>query len=122
MFCLQSFQQKINTAAAKAQHYLESQIASVTDDYVLAIASYALKLAKSTSFPTAFAKLNNDTIVRGIGIFINTIKCIWLEKVPVLEPAFSKVANYPLFTAKGSNDTPHLHRCIRSLTAYTRKE
>ena len=120
MFCLQSFQQKINTAASKAQHYLESQIASVTDDYVLAIASYALKLAKSTSFTTAFAKLNNDTIVRGIGIFINIIKCIWLEKALVIKPSFNTciLANYPLATAMGSSDTSQLHIFIRWLPAY----
>ena len=122
LFCLQSFQQKINTAAAKAQHYLESQIASVTDDYVLAIASYALKLAKSTSFTTAFAKLNNDTIVRGIGIFISMMKCKWLKKAPVIKSAFNKLANYPFSTAEDSNDTSQLHRLIRWLTAYTCKE
>lgn len=65
-FChLQTIQPKINAAALKAQRYLESQIASVTDDYVLAIASYALKLAGSSSFPTAFNKLNNNAIVKG---------------------------------------------------------
>ena len=71
---MQSFQQKINTAAAKAQAYLEAQISAVTDDYVLAIASYALKLAKSSAFTTAFAKLNNDAIVKGNKIIRIDIK------------------------------------------------
>ena len=62
---LQNIQQKINTAATKAQTYLESQISQVTDDYVLAIASYALKLAGSSMFTTAFNKLKNDAVVRG---------------------------------------------------------
>ena len=61
----ESFKQKINTSAAKALGYLEAKISSLTDSYVLAIASYALKLAKSSAFATAFAKLNNDAIVKG---------------------------------------------------------
>ena len=62
---VQRFPQKINTSITKAQDYLEAQISTLTDSYVLAIVSYALKLAKSSTFTIAFARLNNDAIVKG---------------------------------------------------------
>lgn len=80
---LQNIQQKINTAAAKAQTYLESQISKVTDDYVLAIASYALKLAGSSMFTTAFNKLKNDAVVRGnlLYFFLSLFQHVLLKKI-----------------------------------------
>ena len=54
----------------KARRYLEQQISSVTDDYVLAIASYALSLSRSSAAGTTFTKLNNDAIVKGKYMFV----------------------------------------------------
>lgn len=65
IFYSQSIREKIQNAAMKARIYLESQINTVTDEYVLAIASYALSLAGSSQADAAFAKLNNDAIVKG---------------------------------------------------------
>ena len=48
-----------------ATGYVENQISTTTDDYALAISSFALRLAKSSSADIAFAKLNNDAIVKG---------------------------------------------------------
>lgn len=54
----------ISRAAAKAQAYLEAHVASMTDDYVLAITSYALRLANSAMFSTVFNKFNNHAIIK----------------------------------------------------------
>ncbi|XP_060581140.1 CD109 antigen-like isoform X3 [Ruditapes philippinarum] len=59
-----SIQQRINNAVTKATGYVESQLSTTTDDYALAISSFALRLAKSSSADTAYAKLNNDAIVK----------------------------------------------------------
>lgn len=59
-----ALKQKINIAAAKAQAYLEVHVPTLTNDYVLAITTYALKLAGSNMFPTAFSKLNSRAIVK----------------------------------------------------------
>ena len=67
-------QNKVGYSAAMAQNYLESQLASMTNDYTLAITSYALKLANSRMFSTAFAKLNSHAIIKGnMFIFIITV-------------------------------------------------
>lgn len=58
-----------------ARGYVESQIATTTDDYALAISSYALRLAKSSSADAAYTKLNNDAIVKGIFVCLH-FKCI----------------------------------------------
>lgn len=49
----------------KARSYLEQQISTITDDYALAIASYALALSRSSDAATVFTKLNSDAIVKG---------------------------------------------------------
>ncbi|KAK3100069.1 hypothetical protein FSP39_014251 [Pinctada imbricata] len=57
-------QQRIQSAVSKAVSYLNHNIMTQTDDYVLAIASYALELAHSQSADRVFAKLNADAIVK----------------------------------------------------------
>ena len=49
----------------RAQRYLEGHVDSMTDDYALAITSYALKLANNAKYAAAFAKLNNHATVKG---------------------------------------------------------
>ncbi|KAJ8297468.1 hypothetical protein KUTeg_023999 [Tegillarca granosa] len=61
---MQGIQQRTQSAMTKATTYLESQISSLTDDYALAISSYALSLAKSSQAPAVFTKLDNDAIVK----------------------------------------------------------
>lgn len=57
--------QRIQTASHKAVTYLEGRVSQLTDDYALAIASYALALAKSGSATSTFTRLNNDAVVKG---------------------------------------------------------
>lgn len=76
MFYFQIFQHRINVAVAKAQAYLERQVSSMTDDYVLAITSYALKLANSSFFDVAFNKLNSHAILKGSQNFIFQINVL----------------------------------------------
>lgn len=92
---LQSIQQRINAAATKAQTYLESQMSVMTDDYVLAIASYALKLAHSSMFTTAFTKLNNDAIIRGKNLAKTTEYwffrvCVYFGNILYITSSFGK--------------------------------
>ncbi|XP_048758952.2 CD109 antigen-like isoform X2 [Ostrea edulis] len=56
--------QRIQTASHKAVTYLEGRVSQLTDDYALAIASYALALAKSGSATSTFTRLNNDAVVK----------------------------------------------------------
>ncbi|XP_053399009.1 CD109 antigen-like isoform X3 [Mercenaria mercenaria] len=60
-----SIQQRINKAVTMATGYVESQLSTTSDDYALAISSYALRLAKSSHADAAYTKLNNDAIVKG---------------------------------------------------------
>ncbi|XP_071127944.1 CD109 antigen-like isoform X2 [Mytilus edulis] len=59
-----NIQEKLQNAAMKARSYLEQQISTITDDYALAIASYALALSRSSDAATVFTKLNSDAIVK----------------------------------------------------------
>lgn len=57
---------RIQSAAAKAQTYLESQVTGMTDHYALSICSYALTLANSQAASTTFNMLMNDAVTKGI--------------------------------------------------------
>ncbi|KAL4230965.1 hypothetical protein ACF0H5_011338 [Mactra antiquata] len=57
-------QQRINKAVSLATTYVDNQIQHTTDDYALAISSYALYLAKSSSADAAYNKLYSDAIVK----------------------------------------------------------
>ena len=84
----QTIQQKIKGAITKASAYIEAQIPTTTDDYTLAIGSYALTLAKRTSATQAFQKLNQDAIVKGIfsfaDIFSKNIRHALRERVKAM--------------------------------------
>ncbi|XP_052721975.1 CD109 antigen-like isoform X2 [Crassostrea angulata] len=56
--------QRIQTASQRAVSYLEGRVATLSDDYALAIVSYSLALAKSGSAGAAFSRLNNDAIIK----------------------------------------------------------
>lgn len=58
--------QRIQTASQRAVSYLEGRVATLSDDYALAIVSYSLALAKSGSAGAAFSRLNSDAIIKGI--------------------------------------------------------
>lgn len=62
---LQDAQQRINKAAGKAVAYLENQLPTIDDDYVLSLTSYALSLANSQQATTAFTMLMDDVIAKG---------------------------------------------------------
>ena len=53
-------------ATQRALSYLESRVATTTDNYILSIITYALKLANSTMFTTAFDKLNRNSVMTGM--------------------------------------------------------
>ena len=55
----------MGNSVARAKRYLEDQVDLMTDDYALAITSYALKLANSAKYATAFDRLNNHATVKG---------------------------------------------------------
>lgn len=61
----QTAQQRIDAAAGKAVAYLENQIGTITDDYVLSLASYALQLANSQQAATAYSMLDKMAIKQG---------------------------------------------------------
>lgn len=56
---------KIESAATMARTYIESRIYSASDPYTLAIASYALTLAKSFYSDIVLAKLNSQATIKG---------------------------------------------------------
>ncbi|XP_052794993.1 CD109 antigen-like isoform X3 [Mya arenaria] len=58
-------QQRISRSVSLATTYMESQIATTHDDYVLSLATYALTLAKSSSADAAYQKLQKDAIING---------------------------------------------------------
>ncbi|XP_052253498.1 CD109 antigen-like isoform X15 [Dreissena polymorpha] len=60
-----SIHQRITQSVALAKHYLESQITTTNDDYVLSLCNYALTLAKSPAVRDIQTKLKNDAIVSG---------------------------------------------------------
>ncbi|KAH3835183.1 hypothetical protein DPMN_108530 [Dreissena polymorpha] len=60
-----SIHQRITQSVALATHYLESQIATTNDDYVLSLCNYALTLAHSPAVRDVQTKLKNDAIVSG---------------------------------------------------------
>ncbi|XP_064609177.1 LOW QUALITY PROTEIN: CD109 antigen-like [Liolophura sinensis] len=57
-----STEQRIQTAAVKARGYLEAKLPTMTNEYSLAITTYALVLAQSTMAGTALHKLNARAI------------------------------------------------------------
>ncbi|XP_060062599.1 CD109 antigen-like [Ylistrum balloti] len=59
-----SVHMRIQSAASKAQTYLEAEIAHMTDPYGLSICSYALTLAKSSASATVFQKLMTSAITK----------------------------------------------------------
>ncbi|WAQ99618.1 CD109-like protein, partial [Mya arenaria] len=56
---------RISRSVSLATTYMESQIATTHDDYVLSLATYALTLAKSSSADAAYQKLQKDAIING---------------------------------------------------------
>ena len=62
---LQGIHQRIANSAQKATTYLESQVATMTDDYALSIIGYALQLAQSSQADPTFNRLLHDAIVKG---------------------------------------------------------
>ncbi|XP_052280995.1 CD109 antigen-like [Dreissena polymorpha] len=60
-----SIHQRITQSVALATDYLESQIATTNDEYVLSLFNYALTLANSPSVRDIKTKLKNDAIVSG---------------------------------------------------------
>ena len=56
---------KVDGARAKAQKFLEDQLASLTDVYDLAIVSYALQLADSLQAQKAWNKLDQKAQTSG---------------------------------------------------------
>lgn len=52
-------------AIARAQHFLESSVALVSDPYVSALTAYALTLLRSPVFPAALRKLRSLAITQG---------------------------------------------------------
>lgn len=65
LWCYQSTEQRIQTAAVKARGYLEAKLPTMTNEYSLAITTYALVLAQSTMAETALHKLNGRAINKG---------------------------------------------------------
>lgn len=51
-------------AIARAQHFLESSVALVSDPYVSALTAYALTLLRSPVFPAALRKLRSLAITQ----------------------------------------------------------
>lgn len=51
-------------AIARAQHFLESSVALVSDPYVSALTTYALTLLRSPVFPAALRKLRSLAITQ----------------------------------------------------------
>ncbi|KAL3880815.1 hypothetical protein ACJMK2_033022, partial [Sinanodonta woodiana] len=59
-----SVQERIKKATDKAVVYLESQLSTLTEDYPLAITSYALTLAHSNAANRVFATLESHAVVK----------------------------------------------------------
>ncbi|KAK7492650.1 hypothetical protein BaRGS_00016129, partial [Batillaria attramentaria] len=57
--------QRVTAAETKAIAYLKQELPTVTDDYILAIVSYALTLAQDSAAQSAFANLEGHAIVEG---------------------------------------------------------
>nr|KAG5689536.1 hypothetical protein BaRGS_008911 [Batillaria attramentaria] len=62
---LQGARQRVKDAQVKAVDYLKQQLPSITDNYVLAIVSYALALAGDPAARTTLTRLENNAIVEG---------------------------------------------------------
>lgn len=65
MFNQKNIQLRINKAISLATTYLEQQAMRSSDDYVLALSSYALTLAHSSQADAVYQRLNNDAIIAG---------------------------------------------------------
>ncbi|KAK7473610.1 hypothetical protein BaRGS_00035157, partial [Batillaria attramentaria] len=61
----QGARQRVKDAQVKAVDYLKQQLPSITDNYVLAIVSYALALAGDPAARTTLTRLENNAIVEG---------------------------------------------------------
>ncbi|XP_064609639.1 CD109 antigen-like [Liolophura sinensis] len=55
---------KISVAAAKSREYLENVVNHISDDYTMAITTYALMLAKSSRAQSALMMLNHEAVVK----------------------------------------------------------
>nr|KAG5689527.1 hypothetical protein BaRGS_008902 [Batillaria attramentaria] len=62
---LQGARQRVRDAQVKAVDYLKQQLPSITDNYVLAIVSYALALAGDPASTSALARLESKAVVEG---------------------------------------------------------
>jgi len=62
----QDAQTRIDDAAAKAVAYLENDLPTISDEYVLSLANYALQLANSDSAATAYNMLEKMAIMQGM--------------------------------------------------------
>ncbi|KAK7473608.1 hypothetical protein BaRGS_00035155 [Batillaria attramentaria] len=61
----QGARQRVKDAQVKAVDYLKHQLPTITDNYVLAIVSYALTLAGDPAARTTLTRLENNAIVEG---------------------------------------------------------
>ncbi|XP_064610073.1 CD109 antigen-like [Liolophura sinensis] len=55
---------KISAATAKSREYLENEVNHISDDYTMAITTYALMLAKSSRAQSALMMLNHEAVVK----------------------------------------------------------
>ena len=63
--CHQGISQRVTTAKNKAITYLKHELAHISDDYILAMTTYALTLAADPAASSAFTRLLNDAVVKG---------------------------------------------------------
>ena len=61
----QGISQRVTAAKGKAIAYLKRELPHITDDYILAMTTYALTLAGDSSASSAFARLTSDAVVKG---------------------------------------------------------
>lgn len=63
--CVQAVNSLIEGAKLKAISYLKQNLHTITDNYLLAMTTYALTLARDPSAETAFTRLQEHAIVKG---------------------------------------------------------
>ena len=64
--CHQGISQRVTTAKSKAIAYLKQQLPHLTDDYILAMTTYALTLAGDSAAASAFTRLLGNAVVKGL--------------------------------------------------------
>ena len=63
--CHQGISQRVTTAKNKAIAYLKHELPHLTDDYILAMTTYALTLAGDSAAASAFTRLLGHAVVKG---------------------------------------------------------